>query len=135
GINTIRVSREARGALKTKQRWAMVVEATGSPEGFEQALAMLAPRGTLVMKSTFHGAARIATWPIVVNEINVVGSRCGPFRPALKLLRNGKVDPRPLISRVFPLAEAPMAIRYAQKAGVMKVLLKPQRSSTHVHLA
>jgi threonine dehydrogenase-like Zn-dependent dehydrogenase len=86
---------------------------------------MLAPRGTLVLKSTFHGAARFETWPIVVNEITVVGSRCGPFRPALEMLRTKKVDPRPLISRVFALRDAPAAIRYAQRAGVMKVLLKP----------
>lgn len=125
GIATIRVSREARDALKAKKRWAMVVEATGSPTGLEQALAMLAPRGTLVLKSTFHGAARLETWPIVVNEINVVGSRCGPFRPALEMLRRGKVDPRSLISRVFPLREAAAAMRYAQSRGAMKVLLRP----------
>jgi alcohol dehydrogenase len=125
GIATIQVSRETRGALKSKKRWTMVVEATGSPEGFAQALAMLEPRGTLVLKSTFHGAAQIETWPIVVNEINVVGSRCGPFRPALEMLRRGRVDPRPLISRVFPLREAAEAILYAQRPGVMKVLLRP----------
>jgi len=135
GIATKRVRDEKRGAPNSKKRWTLVVEATGSPTGFERALAMLAPRGTLALKSTFHGAARFATWPIVVNEMHVVGSRCGPFRPALEMLRRRAVDPRPLISRVFPLAEAPTAIRYAQKAGVMKVLLKPKRSSTHVHLA
>ncbi|MCL5287060.1 MAG: alcohol dehydrogenase catalytic domain-containing protein [Acidobacteria bacterium] len=109
-----------------KKRWTLVVEATGSAHGLEQALAMLAPRGTLVLKSTFHGAARLETWPIVVHEISVVGSRCGPFRPALKMLRDGRVDPRPLISRVFPLHEAVAAIRHAQRRGVMKVLLKTQ---------
>jgi len=118
GINTM------RAGSNSKKRWTMVVEATGSPKGFEQALAMLAPRGTLVLKSTFHGAAQFATWPIVVNEISVVGSRCGPFRPALEMLRRGKVDPRPMISRVFPLREAAAAIIYAQRPGVMKVLLK-----------
>ena len=113
-----------RAGSGSKKCWTMVVEATGSPEGFEQALAMLAPRGTLVLKSTFHGAARFETWPIVVNEISVLGSRCGPFSPALKMLRDGRVDPRPLVSRVFPLHEAAAAIRYAQRPGVMKVLLK-----------
>jgi threonine dehydrogenase-like Zn-dependent dehydrogenase len=125
GIATTRVSRETRGALNSKKRWTMVVEATGSPEGFAQALAMLAPRGTLVLKSTFHGTAQFATWPIVVDEISVVGSRCGPFRPALEMLRRRKVDPRPLISRVFPLREAVAAIFYAQRPGVVKVLLRP----------
>ncbi|MBI1750712.1 MAG: alcohol dehydrogenase catalytic domain-containing protein [Acidobacteria bacterium] len=125
GIATIKVTREGRGALKAKKRWTMAVEATGSPEGLQQALAMLAPRGTLVLKSTFHGAAQVETWPIVVKEINVIGSRCGPFRPALAMLRSGKVDPRALISRTFPLGEAAAAIRYAQEPGVLKVLLKP----------
>jgi threonine dehydrogenase-like Zn-dependent dehydrogenase len=76
------------------------------------------------LKSTFHGAARVETWPIVVKEITVVGSRCGPFAKAIALLRSGKVDPTPLITRTFPLAEAPAAIEFAQKANVMKVLLK-----------
>jgi alcohol dehydrogenase len=124
GIAAIRVSRRARGALNAKKRWTLVVEATGSSQGFKQALGMLAPRGTLVLKSTFHGAARFETWPIVVNEISVVGSRCGPFRPALEMMRRGRVDPRPLICRVFPLREAAAAIRYAQRPGVIKVLLR-----------
>jgi threonine dehydrogenase-like Zn-dependent dehydrogenase len=76
------------------------------------------------LKSTFHGAANVETWPIVVKELTVVGSRCGPFAPALALLRAGRMDPRPLISRTFPLKEAAEAIRYAQRPGVMKVLLR-----------
>jgi threonine dehydrogenase-like Zn-dependent dehydrogenase len=103
----------------------LIVEATGSPNGLQEALAMIAPRGTLVLKSTFHGASELETWPIVVNEIQVQGSRCGPFQPALEMLRTRRADPRPLISRIFPLREAEAAMRYAQKPGVMKVLLKP----------
>jgi threonine dehydrogenase-like Zn-dependent dehydrogenase len=87
---------------------------------------MTEPRGTLVLKSTFHGAAPVETWPLVVKEITLVGSRCGPFAKAIALLRSGKVDPRPLITRTFPLSEAPAAIQYAQQAGVIKVLLKPE---------
>ena len=86
---------------------------------------MTAPRGTLVLKSTFHGAAPVETWPIVVKEITVIGSRCGPFVRAIALLRSAKVDPAPLVSRIFPLAEAPKAIRFAQQPNVMKVLLQP----------
>ena len=78
----------------------------------------------LVLKSTFHGAADVETWPIVVKELTVIGSRCGPFPRALALLRSGRVDPRPLISRVFSLKDAAKAIRYAQQRGVMKVLLR-----------
>lgn len=106
--------------------FTLVVEATGSPSGLALAQRITAPRGTLVLKSTFHGAADVETWPIVVKEITVVGSRCGPFRPALALLRSGRVDPCPLISRVFPLKDAAEAIHYAQVPGVMKVLLRAE---------
>ncbi len=105
--------------------FSLTVEATGSPSGLALAQKITVPRGTLVLKSTFHGAANVETWPIVVKELTVIGSRCGPFPHALDLLRSCKVDPRPLVSRVFPLKDAAEAIRYAQKAGVMKVLLKP----------
>ena len=88
---------------------------------------MTEPRGTLILKSTFHGAALVETWPLVVKEITLIGSRCGPFDQAINLLRARKVDPRPLISRTFPLTEAPGAIKYAQQPGVMKVLLEPAK--------
>ncbi len=81
-------------------------------------------RGTLVLKSTFHGATPVETWPIVVKELSLVGSRCGPFDKAIALLRSRKIDPRPLITRTFPLQEASAAIAFAQKPGVMKVLLR-----------
>jgi threonine dehydrogenase-like Zn-dependent dehydrogenase len=87
---------------------------------------MTEPRGTLVLKSTFHGAAPVETWPLVVKEITLVGSRCGPFPQAIALLRSNKLDPRPLITRTFPQSEASAAIRFAQHPGVMKVLLKPE---------
>jgi len=103
----------------------LLVEATGSPTGLALAQHMAEPRGTLVLKSTFHGAAPVETWPIVVKEITVVGSRCGPFGKAMAFLRSGEFDPTPLITRKFPLAEAPKAIAFAQRTGVMKILLKP----------
>jgi len=106
-------------------RYPCVVDATGSPEGFALATRMTEPRGTLVLKSTFHGTARLETWPIVVDEMTVIGSRCGPFRRALALLSSGRVDPRPLVSRVFPLSEARDAFRESRAPGVLKVLLKP----------
>ena len=96
--------------------FTLTVEATGSPSGLALAQEITAPRGTLVLKSTFHGAANVETWPIVVKELTVIGSRCGPFPQALALLRSGRVDPRPLISRVFPLKDATQAVRYAQAA-------------------
>ena len=104
--------------------FSLTVEATGSPSGLALAQQITVPRGTVVLKSTFHGAANVETWPIVVKELTVIGSRCGPFPRALALLRSGRVDPRPLISRVFSLKDTSKAIRYAQQPSVMKVLLR-----------
>ncbi|MFI5059381.1 MAG: alcohol dehydrogenase catalytic domain-containing protein [Candidatus Acidiferrales bacterium] len=125
GIETKRVRGDAGDLKRVKEIFPLVVEATGSAGGFALAQQMTEPRGTLVLKSTFHGAARVEIWPIVVKEITVVGSRCGPFAKAIALLRAGKVDARPLITRTFSLAEAQKAIQFAQQPGVMKVLLKP----------
>jgi alcohol dehydrogenase len=114
-------------AASRAEAFTFTVEATGSPSGLALAQQITAPRGILVLKSTFHGAANVETWPIVVKELTVIGSRCGPFPRALALLRSGRVDTRPLISRVFFLKDAAKAIRYAQESGVMKVLLRPDR--------
>jgi threonine dehydrogenase-like Zn-dependent dehydrogenase len=124
-IETRLVRGEASDLKRVKDNFALVVEATGSPSGLALAQRMTEPRGTLILKSTFHGAAPVETWPLVVKEITLIGSRCGPFEQAIALLRSGKVDPRPLITRTFPLSEAPVAIQFAQRGGVMKVLLKP----------
>ncbi len=124
GIKTKKVRGDASDLRKVKESYGWLVEATGSPGGFALAQHMTEARGTLVLKSTFHGAAPIETWPIVVKELTVVGSRCGPFAKAIALLHSGRVDPRPLITRTFLLAEASAAIRFALKSGVMKVLLK-----------
>jgi threonine dehydrogenase-like Zn-dependent dehydrogenase len=125
-IDTRTVRGDASDLNHVKDNFALVVEATGSPSGLSLAQHMTEPRGTLILKSTFHGAAPVETWPLVVKEITLIGSRCGPFPRAIALLRSGKVDPRPLITRAFPLSEAPAAIQYAQQPGVMKVLLKPE---------
>jgi alcohol dehydrogenase len=124
GMKTKRVFGDARDLKRVRESYELVVEATGSRSGLALAQHLTEPRGTLVLKSTFHGAAPVETWPIVVKEITVVGSRCGPFTKALAFLRLGKIDPTPLITRTFPLAEAEKAIRFAQQNGVMKVLLK-----------
>jgi alcohol dehydrogenase len=124
GIKTKKVLGDERDLKRVKESYRLVVEATGSPTGLTLAQQMTEPRGTLSLKSTFHGAAPVETWPIVVKEITVVGSRCGPFAKAIALLRSGNVDPTPLISRVYPLKDASTAIIYAQTLGIMKVLLK-----------
>jgi threonine dehydrogenase-like Zn-dependent dehydrogenase len=124
GIATKKVHGDASDLKTVKENYRLVVESTGSPSGLTMAQHMTEPRGTLLLKSTFHGTAPVETWPIVVKEITVVGSRCGPFAKAITLLRSGKVDPTPLISRTFALRDAQKSILYAQQPNVMKVLLQ-----------
>jgi alcohol dehydrogenase len=104
-------------------KYEFVVEATGSAEGLKQAVQMTQPRGTVVMKSTVHGLVSIDSAPVIVNEITLVGSRCGRFEPALRLLAQRKVRVDAMISEVLPLKSAPKAFRDAAKSGVLKVLL------------
>jgi threonine dehydrogenase-like Zn-dependent dehydrogenase len=101
-----------------------VVEATGSREGLRQAVHMTRPRGTVFMKSTVHGHVALDTAPVVVNEITLVGSRCGRFEPALKLLQAGKIHVSEMISEEFPLSDARRAFQSAMRPGVMKVMLR-----------
>ena len=123
GIQTKKVRGDASELWRITEKFRLVVEATGSPTGLALAQHITEARGTLVLKSTFHGRAAVETWPIVVKEVTVIGSRCGPFANAIGLLRSCKIDPTPLITRKFALAEAPTAIRFAQRPDVMKVLL------------
>jgi alcohol dehydrogenase len=101
-----------------------VVDATGTREGLTSAVKMVKPRGTIIMKSTVHGEVAIDTAPVIVNEITLVGSRCGRFEPAMELLRLGTVQVAPMIADRFPLASAPEAFRHAAEKGVLKVLLE-----------
>jgi len=124
GVTTQKVRGDKTDLARITERYRLLVEATGSPTGLALAQQLTEPRGTIVLKSTFHGAAPVETWPIVVSELTVVGSRCGPFAKALALLRAGKVDPTLLITRRFPLRDAQRAIQFAQQPGVLKVLLQ-----------
>lgn len=101
-----------------------VVEASGSPSGLRLALDLVRPRGTVVLKSTFHGAVELDTSRVVVDEISIVGSRCGRFEAALGMLERGEVDPRGLISSRFSLSDGVEAIDRAGRDGVMKVLIE-----------
>jgi threonine dehydrogenase-like Zn-dependent dehydrogenase len=105
--------------------WDVVVEATGSSSGFDLARQAIRPRGTLVLKSTYRGEMTVNWSPFVVDEITIVGSRCGPFAPALRLLERGEVDPTILIAERYPLANALEAMKSAQKPGMLKVILEP----------
>ncbi|HKY56285.1 MAG TPA: alcohol dehydrogenase catalytic domain-containing protein [Anaerolineales bacterium] len=106
-------------------RWDIVVEATGSPGGFSLARQAIRPRGTLVMKSTYKGEININFSSIVVDEINIIGSRCGPFEPALRLMESKQVDPTVLIMDEFELTNASKAFERAAESGVLKVLVQP----------
>jgi threonine dehydrogenase-like Zn-dependent dehydrogenase len=133
-----------------QRAFPVVVDATGSPDGLRAAIAMCVPRGTVVMKSTVHGLVPIDTAPAIVNEITLIGSRCGRFEPALRLLAShgkhaagklaaGKQPAQKqatrrqpatirvddLISEQFPLDRAPEAFALAATKGVLKVLLRP----------
>ncbi len=105
-------------------RWDVVVEATGSPSGFDLARQALRPRGTLVLKSTYRGEMTVNWSPFVVDEVTIVGSRCGPFEPALRLLERGEVDPTPLIAGRFRLDQALEAYEAAKQPGALKILLE-----------
>jgi threonine dehydrogenase-like Zn-dependent dehydrogenase len=102
----------------------VVVDCTGSAAGLARALELVRPRGKLILKTTVAGSAGVNLAPIVINEIQVLGSRCGPFRPALDALRSGAVDPSPLISGIYPLEEGLVAIARAREKSKFKILLK-----------
>jgi len=101
----------------------IVVEATGNPQGLTMATQLVRPRGTIVLKSTYHGEVLVNMTELVINEISVIGSRCGPFAPALRLLSGGMVQVEPLIHARFSLTEGIKAIEQAAQRGTLKVLL------------
>lgn len=114
-----------KAVAKRKNQFDVVVEASGSASAFQLALDLLRPRGVLVLKSTFEGTTEINAARLVVDEISVVGSRCGRFPPALDLLRTGAIDVDSLISEEHPLRSGVLAMERAGKKGVLKVFLRP----------
>ena len=109
------------------QDFDIVVEATGSPSGFQTARAHVRPRGTIVLKSTYKGTLQVDFSSIVVDEITLVGSRCGPFERALAALAGRRIDPTPLIQAVYPLDEGLEALEKAGKPGALKILIGENR--------
>ncbi|MBN1977563.1 MAG: alcohol dehydrogenase catalytic domain-containing protein [Anaerolineae bacterium] len=101
----------------------IVIEATGHPDGFAAARRLVRPRGTLVLKSTYHGSFDADLTMAVVDEITLIGSRCGPFAPALRLLERGSVAVIQLIQARYPLSQAPAAFERAARPGTLKVLI------------
>ncbi len=110
-------------------RFPIVVDATGSADGLRQAVQMVRPRGTVVMKSTVNEEVKIDMAPVIVNEISLVGSRCGLFEPALALLSGRKIDTASLLTAEYSLNEAPAAFARAAERGVLKVLLRNTQTS------
>jgi alcohol dehydrogenase len=109
----LQARRSPDAAPAAGDRFDVVVEATGAADGLALALALVRPRGTVVLKSTVHDPAAMATWPIVVDEITVIGSRCGPFEPALDLLARGAVKVDALVTCVTGLEDFERAFREA----------------------
>jgi threonine dehydrogenase-like Zn-dependent dehydrogenase len=118
-------SARPKEAAKRTREFDVVVEASGSASGFGLALSLLRPQGQLVLKSTFHGKTELDATPIVVDEISIVGSRCGRFTPALDLLKKDAIDVDSLISEEYSLSNGVHAMRRAATRGVLKVLLRP----------
>ena len=119
GVRTIQLDNWER------RLFDIVVEATGSASGFELALSAVRPRGTLILKSTIAGIHQVSLATIVINEINLIGSRCGPFPDALDALAAKQVSVRPLIEEIYSLSDGVAAIGHAAKAGTRKILLRP----------
>jgi threonine dehydrogenase-like Zn-dependent dehydrogenase len=101
----------------------IVVEATGRPEGLTMATQLVRPRGTIVLKSTYHGEVLVNMTELVIHEISVIGSRCGPFAPALRLLAGEMIEVEPLIHARFSLTDGIKAMEQAAQPGTLKVLL------------
>lgn len=107
------------------KEFRFVVDATGSKEGLKEAVAMCEPRGTLVLKSTVHGEVPVDTAPVIVDELTLIGSRCGRFAPSIALLASGRVQVDGLIAGTFALRDAAAAFSAAAAKGALKILLKP----------
>jgi threonine dehydrogenase-like Zn-dependent dehydrogenase len=124
GVRTYMFHDAQNFALENERRADMVVECSGSAQGLELAMRIVRPRGTIILKSTVADMSELHLAPIVIDEIRVQGSRCGPFAPALRALSQKLVDVRPLISARFTLEEGLAAFEYAEQKGVLKVLVQ-----------
>ena len=107
-----------------RDKFDVVIDCSGSGSGFRRAVELARPRGKIILKSTAAAAAEINLAPIVVNEITVIGSRCGRFQPALDALAAGKIDPRPLIDGIFPLDGGLAGFEAAKNPLNFKILLR-----------
>lgn len=118
GLTTVHLDQMQRGRMAD-----VVVDCTGSPRGLATALEIVRPRGTIVLKTTVAGEQTLALAPVVIDEVTIVGSRCGPFPKALEALREGRIDVKSLIDGIYPLSEAAAALERARTEPVLKLLL------------
>lgn len=117
--------RTVSDATLANKKYDVVVEATGTPDGYIHARLAIRPRGKIVLKSTYKGDMQVNFSSVVVDEITLIGSRCGPFKPALELLATGRVDPTPLIDAIYSIEQGELAFEHASKPGALKVLIQP----------
>jgi threonine dehydrogenase-like Zn-dependent dehydrogenase len=112
-----------------RKAFDVVIEATGSPAGMHAAIELVRPRGTIVLKSTYHGKLVLDAAPLVIDELHVVGSRCGPFEVAIPALASGAIRPEDMVDAVLPLSQAEAAFERAAEPSVLKVLLDMRAGS------
>ena len=117
------INARALSTLTASEKAEICIDCTGNPAGINQALMHLYPRGKLVLKTTLANYEKIDLNKIVINEFEIIGSRCGPFEPALSLLTQGLVDPRPMITKIFDFTDILKALDFASKPNTLKVII------------
>lgn len=127
GVRAVLLNSAEHDRLKRERRIDMAIECSGSAQGLGMVLSLVRPRGTVILKSTVAAESTLNLAPIVVDEIRVQGSRCGPFLPALRALSQGLINVQPLISARYTLDEAVYAFKYAKQKGMLKVLVQMGR--------
>lgn len=131
----LRIARKAgvkahRAGALPRAAYRVTVDATGSAAGLREAAAMTLPRGVVVMKSTVAGETGLDMAPVIVNELTLVGSRCGRFESALPVVASGRLRLKEMVDSEFPLSEGPRAFQRAMERGALKVLLRPPRANS-----
>ncbi|MCF8036718.1 MAG: alcohol dehydrogenase catalytic domain-containing protein [Desulfobacteraceae bacterium] len=134
GIDTLAVpsGETSASAFREFRRFDMVVEATGSPTGIREALELVRPEGTVIVKTTSHSPTQIDLSAVAVNEIHLLGSRCGDIDLALQFLANNRIDVLPLAEKIYPLSRFTEAFAHAAARGSLKVLIDPTQSGESV---
>src|SRR5262245_28470394 len=131
-IERLGIGTELVNDLRRVRNYGLVVDCTGSPSGLATALEFVRPRGTIVLKTTVAATTELKLAPIIVDEITIVGSRCGPFPAAIEALRSKKIEVASLIQDVYRLPDAPQALDAAAQPGALKILLAVDESAPSI---